>query len=57
MFGSIAEAVGGVEAHELKQGVHLHAAAGERLELHQPVLRVAVQDQRRVSRGRGVARH
>ena len=53
----VGEAVGGVEAHELKQGVHLHAAAGERLELHQPVLRVAVQDQRRVSRGCGVARH
>ena len=53
----VGEAVGGVEAHELKQGVHLHAAAGERLELHQPVLRVAVQDQRCVSRGRGVARH
>ena len=46
-----------VEAHELEESVHLHAAAGERLELHQPVLRVAVQDQRRVSRGRGVARH
>ena len=53
----VGEAVGGVEAHELEESVHLHAAAGERLELHQPVLRVAVQDQRRVSRGRGVARH
>ena len=53
--GQIGDAAGGVEAHELKQGVHLHAAAGERLELHQAVLRVAVQDQRRVPRGRGVA--
>ena len=49
--GQIGDAAGGVEAHELKQGVHLHAAAGERLELHQAVLRVAVQDQRRVPRG------
>ena len=53
----VGDAVGGVEAHELEDGVHLHAAAGERLELHHPVLRVAVQDQRRVSRGSGVARH
>ena len=53
----VGEAVGGVEAHELEESVHLHAAAGERLELHQPVLRVAVEDQRRVSRGRGVACH
>ena len=43
--GEIGQAVGGVEAHELKQGVELHAPARQGLELRHVVLVVGVEQQ------------